>query len=92
MDDEVQAAINLLVSKGVFLVRNGSAEIFFDDIGCIQKIMYRLRRRKRKDEDLLILPVSSGKALGHYGKDNELLLIEYETEWTRSRDPDYAQA
>lgn len=78
--------MNELQELGVFDVRNGSAELFFDDEGIIQQIVYRKNKRKREGEEFQVLGVKGGKATANYHPDGTLLQVTYETTWRRKLD------
>lgn len=72
-----------LQNLGVFDVKNGSVELFFDDEGILQQIIYRKNHRKREGEDFSIRPISMGKITANYGPNDTLAQVIYETTWKR---------
>lgn len=85
MEETVKQAIKDLLEQGFFRTRNGSVEVFFDDISVVQKLVFRRKRRKRENEELKIYKQTNGKATGHYDRHGELMVVEYETEWVRPK-------
>ena len=79
------AMIDTLEERGFFSIRNGSAEIFIDDIGLIQKIISKKRRRRRAGEELKILSVKNGKSITSYDKDVNIGDIVYESTWFKNK-------
>lgn len=75
--------MNELQELGVFEIKNGSAELFFDDEGILQQVIYRRNKRKRQGEIFNILPIAGGKAVANYSPDGLLLQVVYETTWKR---------
>jgi hypothetical protein len=72
-----------LQKLGVFDIKNGSAELFFDDEGKLQQIVYRKKRRRREGENLVIHGTTSGTVLANYDNDGTLQVITVETTWKR---------
>lgn len=77
----------VLQQKGVFDIRNGSAEIFFDDTGEVQQIIYRIKKVKRDG----VLEVRSGShirrgtAMAYFDPDGVLQKVIYETVWRKNK-------
>lgn len=74
-----------LQELGVFDIKNGSAELFFDDEGVLQQVIYRKNKRKRQGELFKVLDVQGGKAIANYSPDGILLQVTYETTWRRKK-------
>lgn len=76
--------MNELQELGVFDIKSGSAELFFDDEGILQQVVYRKNKRKRQGEEFKVLDLKGGKATANYSPDGLLLQVTYETTWKRS--------
>lgn len=70
--------IDLLKNNGFFDVKNGSVEVFFDDVGIIQKLIVRERGRKRNGEDFKILNKPNTKVTANFNMEGQLGQVEYE--------------
>lgn len=81
--DTYKNIIDTLVRKGVFDIKNGSAEIFFDDIGELQEIRYRNKRRRKTAETLKIFDIKNGTTKLSYDPQGILMQIDYETVWKK---------
>lgn len=68
---------------GVFDIKNGSAELFFDDEGILQQIVYRQKRRRVQGESLSVRSTKSGTVLANYDHDGTLQVLTIETSWKR---------
>lgn len=77
--------MNELQELGVFEIKNGSAELFFDDEGILQQVVYRKNKRKRQGEEFKVLDLKGGKATANYSPDGLLLQVTYETTWKRGK-------
>lgn len=77
----------ILNEKGFFNIKDGSAEVFFDDLGQIQQIIFKNKRRKRVGEKLIVFATNNGSAIQHFDKDGDTTLIEYTHIWRRKFDP-----
>lgn len=77
--------LDILKEQGILNLKNGSAELFFDDEGLLQKLIIRKRRRKREGEILKIIPPKKGNVIANYNHESLLLHITYETEWCRPK-------
>lgn len=73
-----------LETLGVLNVRDGSAEVFFDDVGVVQKVVFRKRKRPREGEPFTIQH-SKGQAVADFDANGELRAVVYETTWRRLR-------
>lgn len=82
--DKFRETLDTLHSEGVLGLRNGSAEIFFDDIGLIQEIILKRKKRKEPGRDLQILHTQRTRAALDYDGDGVLQQIEYTTKWRRT--------
>lgn len=78
--------IDTLVRKGVFDIKSGSAELFFDDIGELQEIRYRNKRRRKTEENLKIYDIKNGHAKLSYDPHGILMQIDYETVWKKKNE------
>lgn len=78
--------IDKLFVQRVFNISNGSAELFFDDIGELAEIRCKKKRRRREGETLKVLDMKNGSATAHYNQDGQINSIEYETIWKRKFD------
>lgn len=76
--------IQTLQDQGVFNIRNGSAEVFFDDVGQVQKIMYRIKK-VRRDLPLEVREIKRGTAIAHFDGAGVMQKVIYETEWKREK-------
>lgn len=76
--------LKTLVEQKVLELRNGSAELFFDDVGILQEIVFRTKRRRRTGELLNVKGLTTGTALADY-KDGIIEQVRYETKWRRPR-------
>lgn len=65
-------------------MKDGSVELFFDDLGIVQQIVYRPKRRRRAGEKLEIHSVKNGKVIANYDNDGTLQYIVKETTWKRN--------
>lgn len=72
-----------LEQLGVLDIKNGSAELFFDDEGVLQQIIYRKNHRRREGEPFEIRALSMGKITANYGPNDTLAQVIYETTWKR---------
>lgn len=72
-----------LKGLGVFDIKNGSAELFFDDEGKLQQIIYRKKRRRNQGESLVVQGTHSGTVLANYDHDGTLQVLTIETTWKR---------
>lgn len=75
--------LKIALEEGVFDIKNGSAKLYFDDEGLLQRIDFEKNYRKREGEPFTVRPVTGGKAHAHYGHDSVLLQVVYETTWKR---------
>lgn len=73
-----------LKKLGVFDVKDGSVELFFDDVGIVQKIIYRKRKRRRDGEVFEVRSLTKGSAVAEFDKDGVLQTVVYETFWKRA--------
>lgn len=79
--------INLLKEKGVLDVKDGSVEIFFDDVGVIQELIFRMKK-VRRDQPLEVRAgphVKKGKAFAFFDPNGVLQKVIYETFWRREK-------
>lgn len=72
-----------LKELGVFDIKNGSAELFFDDEGILQQVIYRKKRRRVQGETLNVQGTHSGTVLANYDNDGTLQVLTIETTWKR---------
>lgn len=72
-----------LSKLGVFDIKNGSAELFFDDEGKLQQVIYRQKRRRVQGENLSVHGTKSGTVLANYDHDGTLQVLTIETTWKR---------
>lgn len=73
-----------LKELGVLDMKNGSVELFYDDEGVLQQVIYRRNKRKRQGDTMFtVLPVAGGKAIANYTHDGVLSQVVYETIWRR---------
>lgn len=77
--------IDILKREGVLDVKNGSVELHFDDVGILQEITFRKKRRRRSGEDLKILTQKNGRSIADYDNDGVIQHITYETKWRRPK-------
>lgn len=78
--------IQLLEQYGVLNIKDGSVEVFFDDVGIIQKLIVRERRRKRSGEDFEIRAKANTKVTANYNLEGVLSQVEYEKHiYTRNK-------
>lgn len=82
----MQEIIKTLEEQGVFNIKNGSVELFFDDEGILREMIFKKKRRKRPDEDLKIFSVTNGKSVVDYDKYGIIQQITYQTQWKRPRE------
>lgn len=85
--DKRKEALDTLTSEGVFDLRNASAEIFFDDVGLIQEIVMKRRKRKEPNRELIILHTKKTHAELDYDEQGTLQQIVYTTKWRRKLPP-----
>lgn len=83
--DTTQETLDTLKAQGVFDIKNGSAELFFDDIGILQQIVFKKKKRKEPQHDLKVYTTHNGTAICNYDNDGTLQQITYETKWKRNR-------
>lgn len=69
----------------VMSTRDGSVELFFDDVGIVQQIVYRRKRRKREGESIQVFNIRNGTAIANFDNDGNLQKIVYETVWKRKK-------
>lgn len=81
----MEETIQILIEQKLFDLKNGSAELHFDDEGLLQEIVFKRKRRKREGESLTIFGVQNGKSLANYDKNGIIQQITYETQWRRNR-------
>ncbi len=75
--------LELLNAQGVLFMKNGSADLHFDDEGLIQEIHFKKRRRKRDGERLQVIPVKRGNVTASFSPDGEIGSLTVETKWIR---------
>lgn len=75
--------IEILKEHGVFELKNASAELHFDDVGILQGITLRKKRRRRQGEDLKVYAQKSGRVIADYDPSGVLQHITIETVWKR---------
>jgi len=83
--DKHKETLDTLLIEGVLTLRNGSAEVFFDDVGIVQKIVIKRQKRKEPGRDLQILHNKNTSVSLEYDGDAVLQKIEYETKWRRPK-------
>lgn len=83
--DTNKDTLDTLEAQGILDIRNGSAELFFDDIGLIQQIIFRKKKRKEPHKDLKVYNQNNGTAILNYDNDGTLQQIVYETRWKRNK-------
>lgn len=66
-------------------LRDASVELFIDDVGIVQQIIYKKKRKKREGETIQVLGIKNGKAIASFDPDGNLGIIIYETVWKRNR-------
>lgn len=79
----MEEVIQIMKQEGVFKLKNASVELSFDDVGLLQQMVFKKKRRRRTGEDLMIYMQKSGKAIADYDKDGVIQHITYETKWHR---------
>lgn len=82
--DAFKETLDTLVSEGVLGLRNGSAELFFDDVGILQEIVLKKKKRKEPGRELQILHTTRTRAALDYDGQGVLQQIEYTTKWRRT--------
>lgn len=87
MFDKYKETLNTLAIEGVLDLRNGSAELFFDDVGILQEIILKRRKRKEPNKDLQILHKIKTNASLDYDGEGVLQQIVYTTKWRRKLPP-----
>ena len=85
--DRYKETLDTLLSEGVLALRNGSAEIFFDDVGIVQQIIIKRRKRKEEGKDLIVLHTKKTNASLDYDGNGILQQIIYTTKWQRKLTP-----
>ena len=78
MEDTLQT----LKDQGVFNVKDGSVELFLDDEGKVQQIVYRIKKVKR-DTPLVVREIKRGTAIAHFDGSGIMQKVIYETFWKR---------
>lgn len=79
--------IKLLKDKGALDIKDGSVEVFFDDLGIVQEIIFR-RKKVRRDPKFEVLQgehVKKGKAQAFFDPNGVLQKVIYETFWKREK-------
>lgn len=82
--DKFKETLDTLYQEGVLGLRNGSAELFFDDIGLLQEIVLKKKKRKEPGRELQILHTTRTRAALDYDGQGVLQQIEYTTKWRRT--------
>lgn len=78
--------IKILMETGALSMKNGDAHLFFDDVGLLQEIVFRNKRRRASGESLVLKGLPDfGTATAHYFQ-GAIEQVTYETRWRR-RDP-----
>lgn len=80
---EIEKCLSELQELGAFDIKDGSVELFFDDVGIVQKIVYRRRKRRRDGEVFEVRSLEKGSATAEFDKDGILQTVVYETFWKR---------
>lgn len=83
--DVLMSTIDTLIITKTLAMKDGSAELFFDDVGLVQQIIFRKKAKKRDGQELEIRPVLSGTATSHFDLFGKLQKIIYETVWRRNK-------
>lgn len=76
--------IQLLKDHGVLDMKDGSVELFFDDVGKVQQIIYRVKKVKR-DTPLVVREIKRGTAIAHFDGEGIMQKVIYETFWKRGK-------
>lgn len=79
---ETEKCLSELKELGVFDLKDGSVELFFDDVGIVQKIIYR-KRKRRKDDEFEVRSLVKGTAMAEFDANGVLQTVLYETMWKR---------
>lgn len=83
MDDQIK----ILKDKKVFEIRDGSAEVFFDDVGVIQQIVYRIKKVKHEGEPLELRSLPRAhNAMAYFDPTGTVKKIVYESTWKKSKE------
>lgn len=90
--DRFVETLDTLLIENVLGLRNGSAELFFDDVGILQEIVLKRRKRKEPDRELKILHSAKTHAELDYDENGILKQIVYTTKWRRPKLPPTTQA
>lgn len=85
--DRFKETLDTLLIEKVLGLRNGSAELFFDDVGILQEIVLKKRKRKEPERELQILHSSKTHAELDYDEHGILKQIVYTTKWRRKLPP-----
>jgi len=83
--DKFGETLDILQQEGVLGLKNGSAELFFDDIGLLQEIVLKRRKRKEAGKELIVIHKIKTNASLDYDGDGTLQQIVYTTKWRRPR-------
>ena len=75
---------DILKQQGIFDLKNGSVELFFDDEGLLQEILFKRKRRRRQGETLQVF-TKNGRAIVDADNDGVIQHITYETRWRRPK-------
>lgn len=83
--DAYKETLDTLLSEGILGLKNGSVELFFDDVGILQEFILKRRKRKEPNRDLQILHKIKTNASLDYDGEGILQQIVYTTKWRRPR-------
>lgn len=83
--DKFKETLNTLLQEGVLGLTNGSAELFFDDVGVLQEIVLKRKKRKESGRELQILHTVKTNVSLDYDGDGIRQQIVYTTKWRRPR-------
>ena len=71
--------------KDIMSTRDGSVELFFDDIGLVQQVIFRRKRKKREGETIEVFSIKNGTAIANFDHEGNLQRVLYETIWKRKK-------
>lgn len=81
--DTIKQMLDILYTQGVLTMKNGSAELAFDDEGLLQEICFKRRRRKRDGEKLQLNPIKFANVTASFNQESEIAYLIIETKWKR---------
>ncbi len=79
----VREFMDIVVGQGIHTMRDGSAELHFDDEGLLQEICLKQKRRRRAGEQLTILPRQRANITAAFDPQGEIGHLTIETKWIR---------